>query len=182
MHDKFGIRLLVFILAAGCGGGSATGIKANAMPAGGNFTGVYFSPQYGEMNVIQTGSSVVGDYRKDERSGRINGTVEGDLLRFEWVEEKAMISNRTTETKGRGYFRYMIDATNGDHILKGEWGVGDNDTGGGPWNAWKSTKSQPKLTGVGKSNGVEKPIGKDSSDQSDESGGGSTGNGSDDLL
>jgi hypothetical protein len=181
MHDKFGIRLLVFVLAAGCGGGATAAIKANPMPAGGNFTGVYFSPQYGEMNVIQTGNSVVGEFKKDERSGRINGTVEGDLLRFDWVEEKAMVSNRPTESKGRGYFRYLIDATNGDHILKGEWGIGDDETGGGPWNAWKSTRSQPKLSGSDKSSGGETPQDQGKSDQSDESGGESSDE-SGDLL
>jgi hypothetical protein len=155
MRSQFGFCLFVVIVALGCGGGSAD-VSVGTMPQGGAFTGVYHSPQYGEMNIIQTGDSVVGEYKKDERSGRINGSVEGDIMRFEWVENKAMISNRPTETRGRGYFRYMIDPSNGDHVLKGEWGIGDNETGGGPWNAWKSKHSQPKLsTDSGESSGGE---------------------------
>ena len=155
MRSQFGNCLFIVIVALGCGGNSAD-ISAGTMPQGGSFTGVYHSPQYGEMDLIQTGDSVIGEYKKDERSGKINGSVEGDLMRFEWVEQKAMISNRPTETRGRGYFRYLIDSATGDHVLKGEWGVGDNETGGGPWNAWKSKQSQPKLSGgEGESSGGE---------------------------
>lgn len=129
-----------------CGGGGAADIEAGTMPQGGSFTGVFHSPQYGEMNMIQTGDSVRGEYKKDEREGKITGTVEGDILRFEWVERKEMVANRPTETKGRGYFRYLIDKSNGDHVIKGEWGIGVQESGGGPWNAWKSKHSEPKLS------------------------------------
>jgi len=155
MRREFGICYFFVSVILGCGGNSAD-IEARTMPEGGSFTGVYHSPQYGEMQVIQTGDSAVGEYKKDERSGKINGSVEGDLMRFEWVEQKAMVSNRPTETRGRGYFRYLIDPSTGDHVLKGEWGIGDNETGGGPWNAWKSKHSQPKLsTGSDESSGGE---------------------------
>ncbi len=157
MRSQFGICFYIVLVALGCGGNTAD-VSAGTMPEGGGFTGVYHSPQYGEMHIIQTGDSVVGEYKKDERSGRINGSVEGDLMHFEWVEQKAMVANRPTETRGRGYFRYLIDPSTGDHVLKGEWGVGDNETGGGPWNAWKSKHSKPKLsTDSGDSSGGETP-------------------------
>ena len=38
--------LVVLSLAVACGGGGAN-VKVGTMPQGGNFTGVYFSPEYG---------------------------------------------------------------------------------------------------------------------------------------
>jgi hypothetical protein len=127
-------------------GSSVPEIKAGKMPEGGSFTGVYFSPQYGEMNMIQNGSAVIGEYKQEMRSGKIQGEASGDLLKFEWVEHKAMVSNRAQETRGHGYFRYVVDPGNGEHVLKGEWGLGDAMMGGGPWNGVKSKRKEPKLT------------------------------------
>jgi hypothetical protein len=98
------------------------------------------------MNLVQTGNAVVGEYKKDERSGKLNGSVEGDLLRFDWVERRALVSNKPVETKGKGYFKYMIDPSNNEHVIKGEWGIGNQMTGGGPWNGWKSLRSKPHLS------------------------------------
>jgi hypothetical protein len=155
-------------VALGCGGGNTANIKPGPMPDNGTYTGVYFSPQYGEMHLVQNGSAVVGKYKKDERSGRIQGEAEGDVMTFEWTEYKAMVSNRPQSTRGRGHFRYMIDASNGDHILKGRWGLGDDDTSGGEWNAYKSRSQQPDLERFG--SGGETGGG---DDLDDSSGGGS---------
>lgn len=145
-------RLVVCAIAAlhavaltACGGGGPQ-IVAGSMPAGGSFTGVYYSPQYGEMNMIQNGSAVIGEYKQEMREGKIQGEASGDLLKFEWTERKAMVSNRAQETRGHGYFRYVIDKGNGDHVLQGEWGLGDSMTGGGPWNAVKSKRKEPHLS------------------------------------
>ena len=148
MRSVFELSLLGVLLAIGCGGGGSS-VSAGPMPAEGNFTGVYFSPQYGEMHVVQNGSAIAGKFKKDERSGDIQGEAEGDLARFEWTELKAMVSNRPQTTRGHGYFRYMVDANTGDHVLKGRWGMGDDDTNGGEWNAYKSRKLEPDLEHFG---------------------------------
>jgi len=127
-------------------GSSGPKIVAGTMPAEGSFTGVYFSPQYGEMNMIQNGTAVIGEYKQEMREGKIQGEASGDLMKFEWVERKAMVSNRAQETRGHGYFRYVVDKGNGDHVLQGEWGLGDSMTGGGPWNAVKSKRKEPHLS------------------------------------
>lgn len=148
MAIRLPLGLVALTLIVGCGGASVDAkIKPGPMPAGGDFSGVYHSPQYGEMNLIQTGNAVVGEYKKDERTGRINGAVEGDLLRFDWVERRALVANKPVETKGKGYFKYMIDPSNNEHVIKGEWGIGSQMTGGGPWNGWKSLRSKPRLSG-----------------------------------
>jgi hypothetical protein len=149
MRSAFRFGMAVGLLVLGCGGGTTSNITAGSMPENGSFSGVYFSPQYGEMHLVQNGNAVVGEFKKDERSGKIQGEAEGDVLRFEWIEYKAMVSNRPQEARGKGHFRYMIDASNGDHVLKGRWGLNDDDTSGGEWNAYKSRSRQPDLEGFG---------------------------------
>jgi hypothetical protein len=148
MRSAFRFGIAIGWLVIGCGGGSTANIDPGTMPESGTYTGVYFSPQYGEMHLVQNGTAVVGKYKKDERSGKIQGEAEGDVLRFEWTEYKAMVSNRPQETRGHGYFRYMIDASNGDHILKGRWGLNDENDTGGEWNAYKSRTREPDLDSV----------------------------------
>lgn len=145
MRNALALVIVAVALGSGCGGSGTTSLKAGPMPDKGSYSGVYFSPQYGEMHMVQNGTAVVGKYKKDERSGTIQGEAEGDLMRFEWTEYKAMVSNRPQQTRGHGYFRYMVDATNGDHLVKGRWGLNDSDTDGGEWNAYKSRTREPDL-------------------------------------
>lgn len=179
MRTSITISLLLVTLSFGCGG-AASGVTAATMPENGNFSGVYHSPQYGDMNVIQNGSSVVGEYKQEMRHGKLQGEAEGDLLRFEWTEYKAMVSNRPQETRGHGYFKYMIDKANGDHVLKGEWGLGDNETGGGEWNAYKQKNKEPHLSS--EDSGGDNGGGSGGSDEADENTGASDDQSSDDDL
>ncbi len=133
-------------LLAGCGGGGRANISPGTMPAGETFTGVWHSPQYGEMQLVQTGNSVVGEYVHDERRGRIQGTATGDLLRFEWSESRELVSGRPNTTRGRGYFRFQVGEDN-DRYLVGEWGHDSNETGGGPWRAVRDRRRRPSLSG-----------------------------------
>ncbi|MFW6051033.1 MAG: hypothetical protein ACODAU_07655 [Myxococcota bacterium] len=152
MRNRFGFGIIVsaFALAA-CGGGAANAPNRGPMPEGGDYTGVWFSPQYGEMHLHQNGDRVVGWYQQDERQGRISGTVAGNVLRFEWEEEREMVTGKPTVTRGRGYFVYTIDheergeAEYEVHSIEGEWGMDDSDTGGGPWTGVKSLKRKPRM-------------------------------------
>jgi len=162
-------------LLVACGGsqGVAANVDEGPMPSGGSFTGVWFSPQYGRMDMVQNGSSVIGRYVKDERKGDIQGTVEGNVLRFEWRERRELVSGRPTITRGRGYFRYAIDA-NGEHKIVGEWGHDDDEVGGGPWNAVKSRRLQPNLSNTSEEEGSS---GGSDWDEDSGGGGGDTGGG-----
>jgi hypothetical protein len=148
MRSASALGIVVVVLGLGCGGGNPA-LKAGPMPDKGSFSGVYFSPQYGEMHMVQNGSAVVGKYKKDERSGTIQGEADGNLMTFEWTEYKAMVSNRPQQTRGHGYFRYMIDASSGDHVIKGHWGLDESNENGGEWNAYKSRTREPDLEGFG---------------------------------
>jgi hypothetical protein len=156
------------------------------MPAGGSFTGVWFSPQYGEMHIEQSGATAIGRYTKDERNGRLQGNVEGDVLRFEWKEHRELIVGRPVETKGHGYFKIYKKEDEDTWNLTGEWGTDASETGGGPWTAVKSKSRQPDVTGDG--SGSSTGSGSSGSESGSGSGGdyggtdvGGSGGGSDDL-
>lgn len=130
------IFLAMFASLAACGGAGRADITIAPMPDGASFHGVWQSPQYGDMHLCQTGSSVIGDYEKDERRGRIQGTIQGNTLRYTWEERRQMVVGRTQVTRGRGYFQLVLGEDNNQYFT-GEWGVDEQETGGGPWNAAK---------------------------------------------
>ncbi|HJL19275.1 MAG TPA: hypothetical protein RMH99_26660 [Sandaracinaceae bacterium LLY-WYZ-13_1] len=159
MRKSLALGALCLLVAAGacvpgCGGADGVNVDEGPMPEGGSFTGVWHSPQYGEMHMVQTGQQVVGEYTKDERHGRIQGTVRGNVMRFEWTEEREMVAGRPTTTRGRGFFRYAI-GDDGDHYIQGRWGHDDEMTGGGPWNAVRDRRAEPQISGEDASSGDE---------------------------
>lgn len=133
----------VFSHLVACGGSTEAVIDVGSMPEGGTFNGVFQSAQYGEMHLCETGAQVVGRYEKDERRGTVQGTVQGDVLRFAWEESRELVGGRPRVTSGRGYFR-LVAGRDGSFGLKGEWGYGTNLTGGGPWEAIKLRRRQPE--------------------------------------
>lgn len=133
----------------GCSGSARSARTAQPMPAGGTFTGVWFSPQYGEMHLEQSGQAVVGRYSKDEREGRIQGQLEGNLLRFEWRESRELIANHPVQTTGHGYFHVVKNEQEDTWNLQGEWGHDDDESGGGAWTAVKSKTMRPDIEGDG---------------------------------
>ena len=130
----------------GCGGSQKP--KAGQLPQGAAFYGVWQSPQYGNMHLCQSGRQVIGDYVKHERAGRIQGDLEGDLLLFQWEDRRELVAGKPQIRRGRGYFRIEI-GEDGDQYLRGEWGMDDDFSGGGPWNAVKLRRGQPdRCTGA----------------------------------
>jgi hypothetical protein len=176
------------LFAFACGGAQHAKLNVGAMPPGGTFTGVWFSPQYGELHMQQNGATVIGKYSKDERQGRIQGSVQGDVMRFEWSESRELIVGRPVKTKGHGYFRVVKDESEDTWKILGEWGNDESEQGGGQWNAVKSKTRKPELgdEGGGESSGGDS--GSDSSggesDSSSDSKGDSEGDadGKDDDL
>lgn len=188
-HALIGVLISLGLLTiAGCGGGRAN-VSSGPMPEGGSYTGIWHSPQYGEMQMVQTGSQIVGCYVQNERAGRIQGTVQGNLMRFEWSERREMVVGRPSTTRGRGYFLYSIGG-DGDHYIEGQWGHDDNESGGGPWRAVRdrrrTRRPDPECGSGGGAGGEEEQQG----DSFEESGGGDSfdsgsssgsGTGDDDL-
>lgn len=161
MNVRTTALLALVLLSAACGGAhNRANVAPGPMPTGGTFTGVWFSPQYGQMDMVQTGEQVIAEYTKDERRGRIEGTAQGNLMRFQWTERRELVSGVPQTNRGRGYFQLVHDGE-GFKIV-GEWGIDDNELGGGPWNGVRSPRREPHL----------------STDSSHDQGGSSNGNGS----
>jgi hypothetical protein len=98
--------------------------------------------------MCQSGKQVIGDYVKHERAGRIQGDIDGDLLIFQWEDRRELVSGKPQIRRGRGYFRIQI-GEDGDQYVQGEWGMDDDLSGGGPWNAVKLRRGQPdRCTGA----------------------------------
>lgn len=158
MRPKALLSVVLFVAAAvlavsACGGEQKHVVTIGTMPDGGSFTGVWFSPQYGEMHIEQNGSSAIGRYSKDERSGRLQGSVEGDVMRFEWTETRELIVGRPTTTKGHGYFRIKQSDADQTWNIEGRWGNDASEHDGGPWTAVKSKTRQPDVQGDGSGGG-----------------------------
>jgi hypothetical protein len=77
-------------------------------------TGTYDS-NWGPIELRQSGHEVLGTY--NFHHGRLRGTLDGNLLRYQWREDSG---------SGRGVF---VVATNGQLI--GTWGTTDDVSGGG---------------------------------------------------
>ncbi len=138
---RFALASIVALGLAACGGGPR-GVHTGTMPEGGTFHGVWHSPQYGEMHFCQSGTRVIGEYTKDEREGSVQGDVRGDVLFFEWSEDRELVIGRPTTTTGHGYFRLRKEE-DGRFYLDGAWGLDDDYEGGGQWRAVKLERQQP---------------------------------------
>lgn len=137
------LPVLAVLLVFGCGGGQGvTKIKKGPMPPGARWTGTYFT-NWGEMELSQTGSSVVGTF--GERNGHIEGTADGNILVFHWTEnQKSSLTSTKKKVEGSGFMRFYIIKAGEDkideHRIEGTWGYGSKKTGGGKWSGYKSTK------------------------------------------
>lgn len=178
------LSLLAMLALAACGGsgGGRANVSPGPMPPGETtVTGVYQSPQYGEMHLVQTGVQVVAEYTHDERRGRLQGTLQGNLVRFEWTERRELVVGRPNITRGRGYFQFTR-GEDGSYYLLGEWGHDGNETGGGPWRSVRLRNRRPSLAsgGTSSSSGSEDTGGgsPEGDDLDSPGGGGSYGGGS----
>ena len=118
------------------------------MPGNESFSGSYNSGQIGDVFLEQTGDLVVGQYSYNRAScratGRIEGHVEGNLLRFNWTESQRACG-RIAPLSGRGYMLFWLD-TAGNGRTNGEWGMGEADSGGGPWSLFRDrVRRQPPV-------------------------------------
>ncbi len=129
---------------AGCGGSGSGVPKPMPMPPGARFEGVWYSPTFGELHIVENGPSVAGVYAKDERRGEVEGQAVGNLLRYRWTEKRELVEGRPVVLKGRGYFQFTVGGDGRDYLL-GEWGDDRAETGGGIWRAYRLKDRKPDL-------------------------------------
>lgn len=150
------LALVCALFSFACGGGGLAGVHPGPMPSGGSFSGVWFSPQYGEMHIQQNGATAIGRFEKDEKKGRLQGTIDGDLMRFEWTQRRELVVGRPTESTGHGYFRVFMDPTENAWKIEGRWGRDDSESNGGPWTAIRARNRRPDLDGQGTTGGSQR--------------------------
>jgi hypothetical protein len=136
------------LASTGCGGGQNepkhANVKPGSMPPGGDWPGVYFSQLYGYLHILAEGNAANGAWRttQGDAYGELHGEIDGDLLRYEWVERRIGAVGADANRKGKGYFRYTIPREGEAHEIVGEWGLGDSDAGN-QWRAVKQKNMQP---------------------------------------
>ncbi len=135
--------LLIMPLATACNksgkGPKTANVTAGEMPIGGEWTGVYYDPYYGNLHLIAEGDMISGKWRKDagDSWGELSGTVDGNLLRYDWVEHKIGMIGASAEVKGKGYFLYKeAENPNDPDVIQGERGIGEDEVG----SEWKGIK------------------------------------------
>jgi hypothetical protein len=145
-HLALAFALALPTLLGACGGAAeALPVEVRPMPEDGTFTGVWNSPQIGELHMVQTGQSVIGEYRRNERRGQIQGRVTGDVMRFEWRQERSLVPGRPSVRTGRGYFQFEVGGDERHYIL-GRWGHGESMLDGGEWRAVRNRTREPELS------------------------------------
>jgi len=145
---------VAILVAAGCGGGqtgsTTAEIAPRPMPEGGNFDGVFQSPAYGRMEFTVQGANVLGLYEGERHYGKIEGTIDGDVLNFTWTQWKQDLQGKERSSTGHGYFRYVIEeekamtSVKKVHRLNGEWGY-EADNAGNPWKAVRLERAKKQL-------------------------------------
>lgn len=140
--DSLGAIALAFALVA-CGGGKDAkhaNVKAGPMPEGGEWPGVYYSQIYGYLHILADGNGANGAWRTTagDSFGELHGSLDGNLLTYEWTERRIGAVGADANRKGKGYFVYTIPKKDEAHEVVGEWGLGDENAG----NEWKAVKQK----------------------------------------
>jgi hypothetical protein len=147
--------------AAGCKKGGADGktanVKPGSMPADAEWNGVYYSPLFGHLHLVTQGNLVEGRWQRPRKGqwGKLQGNVDGNLLRFDWEEYIDGLVGPNSKKTGKGYLVYRRpEGDNVDDVIEGEVGR-DNDEVGTPWEAIKQRNEKPNLESIGGSGATE---------------------------
>ncbi len=165
VYSLMGLGISMSSLAmTGCGGNkpqimTADHVKPGALPAEGEWRGVFFNQTFGFLHITTEGKGAQGAWRtaNGDKWGELYGEIEGDVLKFTWTEYKVGIVGPNAKSEGKGYFRYTIPREGEAHELKGEWGLGENAVGHS-WDCVKQMNQEPDPDSV-RPNEMESAIG-----------------------
>jgi hypothetical protein len=145
----------------GCSNGKASAktasVSAGAMPSGGDWTGVYYSPLFGHLHMVQEGNLVNGRWQRPRKGqwGKMQGNADGNLLKFDWEEYIDGLVGPNSKKGGKGYLVYSRpDGENVDDQVAGEIGRGDDEVGT-PWEAVKQRNVDADLDSIGGAGATE---------------------------
>src|SRR5215471_1702140 len=73
----------------GCPGGDGgdakhANVTPGTMPAGADWSGVYYSELYGFLHLVQDGTAISGKWLRPTKNkcGEVHGTINGDVIKF----------------------------------------------------------------------------------------------------
>jgi hypothetical protein len=137
---------------AGCGGtpeAKTANVPAGPMPDGEQWTGVYFHPVFGYLHMQESGSTIVGRWKRTDHSywGELSGTTSGNVLHYAWKEHKIGMVGAAATTHGKGYFVYKVNKESIGE-LDGEFGLNESEVGSS-WKNVKQLRMPPDLKSIG---------------------------------
>ena len=121
---------------ASCGGPQKKSIKPGPSISGLNLSGSWYSPEFGDMKLVQDGRMVRGTYehrRGPDHNGRLRGRIIGDIINLDWVQP-GNIDAAIMPVKGKAWFRISRSGRK----LTGRYGYDQSNDDGGVWTAEKS--------------------------------------------
>jgi hypothetical protein len=126
-------------------------VPVGSLPAGESFKGVWYNPVWGELHMLPEGSTVQAKWKSSKGGvwGALHGNIDGDVIKFEWEEHKTGAVGPGSTRKGKGYFKFQPQEPPNLPRLKGEWGLGENEVGGGEWDCVKQKDLEPNLKEIG---------------------------------
>jgi hypothetical protein len=142
--------LAVGIAACNQGGGpKVASVQAGDLPEGGEWTGVYYDQTNGYLHLVKEGDTISGKWRTTagDAWGELSGKVTGDLLKYEWKEHKIGMVGPSATRSGRGYFKYSEPKKGEAHEIRGELGLGTDETGM-KWAGVKQANMKPNPNSV----------------------------------
>jgi hypothetical protein len=126
-------------------------VESGPMPADAEWSGVYYSPAFGTLHLVQEGNLVNGRWQRPTKGkwGELQGNANGNLLRFDWKEYTTGLVGPNSTKSGKGYFQYSRPSgDNVDDLIAGQVGR-DEDEVGTPWDAVKQRNVKPDLDAIG---------------------------------
>ncbi len=118
---------------SGCA--TAPKIPQAAMPEGESFSGLWYTNAFGDMKLTQRSDGTVTGGYDSPKNSIIEGTVEGGVMKFSWYQPGDFQVARR-EVSGHAYLVLFMGEEGPE--VKGEWGYGENYTGGGEWTGRKA--------------------------------------------
>jgi hypothetical protein len=148
----------------GCAGGGTAHFaidKTGELPEGQEWTGVYFSPVYGNLILQEQGGNITGRWKRKDGSawGEMSGTADGNAFHFKWTEHTYGRVGPAADSHGTGVFRYLLN-DNKIGELKGQYAIDEHD-GLGDWGGVKQIGLKGDINSINGDSSDTQPVSRD---------------------
>ena len=143
------LACLVLVSAVSCSATSpaaASHPRAEAMPAGASWRGIYQGPYHIMLNIWAQGGRARGNWRAlGDREGVFTGRVRGNLLQIDWNEHAL---NGGAAWSGTGYFVYSAGKSGKPDQIFGQWSMGRTGATSSWWAVKRVTRDSAVAIGL----------------------------------